>query len=46
MGRWEYYFFVDLQWHEKDTAVAAAIAELRDIAPFIKLLGSYPAAAH
>ena len=46
MGRWEYYFFVDLQGHEKDTAVAAAIAELRDIAPFIKLLGSYPAAAH
>lgn len=46
MGRWEYYFFVDLQGHEKDAAVAAALAELRDIAPFMKLLGSYPAAAH
>ena len=46
MGRWEYYFFVDLQGHEKDAAVAAALAELRELAPFVKLLGSYPAAAH
>ena len=46
MGRWEYYFFVDLQGHEKDPPVAAALAELRELAPFIKLLGSYPAAAH
>jgi chorismate mutase/prephenate dehydratase len=46
MGRWEYYFFVDLQGHERDPNVAAALAELREIAPFVKLLGSYPAAAH
>jgi chorismate mutase/prephenate dehydratase len=46
MGRWEYYFFVDLEGHEKDPKVAAALAELREIAPFVKLLGSYPAAAH
>ena len=46
MGRWEYYFFVDLQGHEKDPAIAAALVELRELAPFIKLLGSYPAAAH
>ena len=46
MGRWEYYFFVDLQGHEKDPAIAAALAELRELAPFMKLLGSYPAAAH
>lgn len=46
MGRWEYYFFVDLQGHEKDPEVAAALAELREIAPFVKMLGSYPAAAH
>jgi chorismate mutase/prephenate dehydratase len=46
MGRWEYYFFVDLVGHEKDPNVAAALAELRAIAPFVKLLGSYPAAAH
>jgi chorismate mutase/prephenate dehydratase len=46
MGRWEYYFFVDLVGHEKDPNVAAALAELRELAPFVKLLGSYPAAAH
>ncbi len=46
MGRWEYYFFVDLQGHEKDPSVAAALTELRELAPFVKLLGSYPAAAH
>ena len=46
MGRWEYYFFVDRQGHEKDPAIAAALVELRELAPFIKLLGSYPAAAH
>jgi chorismate mutase / prephenate dehydratase len=46
MGRWEYYFFVDLQGHEKDSQVAAALVELRELAPFVKLLGSYPAAAH
>jgi len=46
MGRWEYYFFVDLEGHEKDPKVAAALAELREVAPFVKLLGSYPAAAH
>ncbi|MEP7083322.1 MAG: prephenate dehydratase [Betaproteobacteria bacterium] len=46
MGRWEYYFFVDVQGHEKDAAVGAALAELRELAPFVKLLGSYPAAAH
>lgn len=46
MGRWEYYFYVDLQGHETDSNVAAALAELRELAPFVKLLGSYPAAAH
>ncbi len=46
MGRWEYYFFVDVEGHEKDPKVGAALAELRAIAPFVKLLGSYPAATH
>jgi chorismate mutase/prephenate dehydratase len=41
---WEYLFFIDLEGHEKDTRVAAAIAALRDKAPFLKILGSYPAA--
>ena len=46
MGRWEYYFFVDVEGHEKDAKVGAALAELRALAPFVKLLGSYPAATH
>ena len=43
-GLWEYLFFVDLVGHRSDAAVAAAIAELAGKAPFLKLLGSYPAA--
>ncbi len=44
-GLWEYLFFVDLEGHQDDPAVAAALADLRHKAPFLKLLGSYPAAA-
>lgn len=45
-GLWEYLFFVDLVGHQSDPAVAAALAELREKAPFLKLLGSYPAAVY
>jgi len=41
---WEYVFFIDLEGHQKDERVAAALAELRRKAPFLKVLGSYPAA--
>jgi prephenate dehydratase len=34
---------VDVLGHRDDTAVAAALAELASKAPFLKLLGSYPA---
>ncbi len=43
-GLWEYLFFVDLVGHREDLAVAAALRELQGKAPFVKLLGSYPAA--
>ena len=42
-GLWEYLFFVDVVGHREDPRVAAALAELSDKAPFLKLLGSYPA---
>ncbi len=42
---WEYLFFIDVEGHEKDERVAAAIAALRAKAPFLKILGSYPVAA-
>jgi chorismate mutase/prephenate dehydratase len=41
---WEYLFFVDLEGHEKDANVAAALSALRAAAPYLKILGSYPVA--
>ncbi len=43
-GLWEYLFFVDMIGHCDDPPVAATLAELAAKAPFLKLLGSYPAA--
>ncbi len=43
-GLWEYLFFVDLSGHRDEAPVAAALRELAAMAPFLKLLGSYPAA--
>jgi chorismate mutase/prephenate dehydratase len=45
-GLWEYVFFIDLEGHQTDAPVAAALAELGQLAPFIKVLGSYPAAVY
>jgi chorismate mutase/prephenate dehydratase len=41
---WEYLFFIDLEGHQKDERVAAALAALRSKAPYLKILGSYPVA--
>jgi chorismate mutase/prephenate dehydratase len=43
-GSWEYFFFVDLVGHQRDPGLAEALAELRSLAPFLKILGSYPVA--
>jgi chorismate mutase/prephenate dehydratase len=43
-GMWEYVFFVDIEGHQRDPAVAAALQELGERASFLKILGSYPAA--
>jgi chorismate mutase/prephenate dehydratase len=43
-GRWEYMFYVDVQGHRQEPKVAKALAELEKLAPFLKILGSYPAA--
>jgi chorismate mutase/prephenate dehydratase len=42
VGNWEYYFYVDLEGHRDDPPLAAALAELEQLAPFLKILGSYP----
>lgn len=41
---WEYLFFVDIEGHREDDAVAAALSELAGKAAFLKILGSYPCA--
>jgi chorismate mutase / prephenate dehydratase len=41
-GSWEYLFYVDIEGHQRDANVAAALAELRETAPFLKIFGSYP----
>src|SRR5687767_9548995 len=44
VGKWEYYFYVDLEAHRSEAPLAAALAELEKLAPFLKILGSYPVA--
>jgi chorismate mutase / prephenate dehydratase len=41
---WEYVFFIDVEGHQKDAPVAAALTQLGAKAPFLKVLGSYPVA--
>jgi chorismate mutase/prephenate dehydratase len=43
---WEYVFFVDVEGHHDDPAVAAALAELGRRAAYLKVLGSYPVAVY
>ncbi len=41
---WEYLFFIDVEGHQDEERIATALAELAQQAPFLKVLGSYPAA--
>lgn len=40
---WEYVFFIDVEGHQKDEGVSRALKSLKGKAPFLKILGSYPA---
>ena len=44
-GQWEYYFYIDIEGHPQQPHVAQALADLRQLSAFYKLLGSYPVAA-
>jgi chorismate mutase/prephenate dehydratase len=44
-GQWEYYFYIDLDGHPSQPNVAAALAELRALCAFYKVLGAYPVTA-
>jgi len=39
---WEYAFFVDIDGHERDAPLAAALADVRKACETLKVLGSYP----
>ena len=42
---WEYVFFVDIDGHERDANVAAALAAVKESCESLKVLGSYPRAS-
>ena len=44
-GLWEYVFFLDMEGHQSDENVAQALKAMRELAAFLKILGSYPVAA-
>ncbi len=41
---WKYIFFAEIEGHQNDFAVAAALRELNQRAAYLKVLGSYPCA--
>jgi len=41
---WDYMFFIDIEGHEQDKSVAAALVAMRVEAAVVKVLGSYPKA--
>jgi chorismate mutase/prephenate dehydratase len=42
--KWDYVFFIDIEGHAEDAAVAAALADLKKCASLFRVLGSYPRA--
>ncbi len=45
-SRWEYVFYIDIDGHRSEDAVARALEQLRGMAGFVKILGSYPKAVY
>lgn len=43
-GLWDYIFFVDIEGHQNDVQVKAALQECQQRASLLKVLGSYPVA--
>ena len=42
-GKWDYYFYIDIQGHPSEPRVNAALADLQSLCEFYKVLGTYPA---
>ncbi len=45
-AQWDYVFFLDVEGHAEDQALAAALAEVETRASLLRVLGSYPAAVY
>jgi len=45
-GTWEYHFYIDIEGHQEDANVSAALQTLKSITAFYKCLGSYPRSRH
>lgn len=43
-GLWDYVFYIDIEGHQTDDKVQAALKELNNRASVVKVLGSYPVA--
>ncbi len=43
-GLWEYVFFMDIEGHQQDKEIAAALKQLKQELPLFRVLGSYPRA--
>ena len=41
-GNWSYVFFLDVEGHASDPALAAAISDVRGLSMDLRVLGSYP----
>jgi chorismate mutase/prephenate dehydratase len=45
-GTWEYHFYIDIEGHQEDENVSAALQILKNMTAFYKCLGSYPRSRH
>ncbi|NND91542.1 MAG: prephenate dehydratase [Granulosicoccus sp.] len=41
---WEYLFFIDVNGHQQDRTLGPVLEQLRELAPMLKVLGSFPRA--
>lgn len=44
-GQWEYFFYIDLVGHPSSPGMKAALAELRELCAFYRVLGAYALSA-
>jgi len=41
-GNWDYVFFIDIEGHQEDPKITAALEDMQQAARMLKVLGSYP----